>query len=127
MITLERPRNEHLRPVNITVQRMYFGDWTVENMPEEGHGPQDGGRPDRGGYSRGQHSGGNRGRQAQGGPGGRGRSGPGQPQGQGQGEGDKRRRRSRRRRSEGQQGAEPLLIHQKKAATHQEGCLFLGS
>ena len=24
-------------------------------------------------------------------------------------------------------GAEPLLIHQKKAATHQEGCLFLGS
>ncbi|RTR26691.1 ribonuclease R [Deinococcus radiophilus] len=104
VITLERPRNEHLRPVNITVQRMYFGDWTVENMPEEGHGPQDGGRPDRGGYSRGQHSGGNRGRQAQGGPGGRGRSGPGQPQGQGQGEGDKRRRRSRRRRSEGQQG-----------------------
>ncbi|MFC6801331.1 hypothetical protein ACFQDE_05935 [Deinococcus caeni] len=39
VITLERPRNEHLRPVNITVQRMYFGDWTLENMPsEEGQG-----------------------------------------------------------------------------------------
>lgn len=35
VITLERPRNEHLRPVNITVQRMYFGDWTTDNMPPE--------------------------------------------------------------------------------------------
>ncbi|UBV41927.1 ribonuclease R [Deinococcus taeanensis] len=46
VITLERPRNEHLRPVNITVQRMYFGDWTLENMPPEdaqgsgGRGPR---------------------------------------------------------------------------------------
>lgn len=46
VITLERPRNEHLRPVNITVQRMYFGDWTMENMPpEEGQGGRSGGRP----------------------------------------------------------------------------------
>nr|WP_255578748.1 ribonuclease R [Deinococcus sp. RIT780] len=46
VITLERPRNEHLRPVNITVQRMYFGDWTLENMPpEEGQGGRSGGRP----------------------------------------------------------------------------------
>ncbi|THF69038.1 ribonuclease R [Deinococcus sp. Arct2-2] len=35
VITLERPRNEHLRPVNITVQRMYFGDWTLDHMPPE--------------------------------------------------------------------------------------------
>ncbi|MBZ9714104.1 ribonuclease R [Deinococcus multiflagellatus] len=60
VITLERPRNEHLRPVNITVQRMYFGDWTIENMPpEDGQGgaphgrggrPMNG-RPERGGPS----------------------------------------------------------------------------
>lgn len=35
VIMLERPRNEHLRPVNITVQRMYFGDWTLDHMPPE--------------------------------------------------------------------------------------------
>jgi len=35
IVTLDRPRNEHLRPVNVTVQRMYFGDWTLENMPPE--------------------------------------------------------------------------------------------
>ncbi len=35
VVTLDRPRNEHLRPVNITVQRMYFGDWTMDNMPSE--------------------------------------------------------------------------------------------
>ncbi|WP_245576143.1 ribonuclease R [Deinococcus murrayi] len=44
VITLERPRNEHLRPVNITVQRMYFGDWTVENLPPDEGGHGDGGR-----------------------------------------------------------------------------------
>ena len=39
IVTLDRPRNEHLRPVNVTVQRMYFGDWTLENMPpEDGQG-----------------------------------------------------------------------------------------
>ncbi|WP_424949382.1 ribonuclease R [Deinococcus sp.] len=39
IMTLDRPRNEHLRPVNVTVQRMYFGDWTLENMPpEDGNG-----------------------------------------------------------------------------------------
>ena len=39
IITLDRPRNEHLRPVNVTVQRMYFGDWTLDNMPpEDGQG-----------------------------------------------------------------------------------------
>lgn len=67
VVTLERPRNEHLRPVNITVQRMYFGDWTLENMPSEdeavrGRGGQDYTRSERtssiertgrGGYSRG--------------------------------------------------------------------------
>ncbi|ULH16849.1 ribonuclease R [Deinococcus sp. KNUC1210] len=35
IVTLDRPRNEHLRPVNVTVQRMYFGDWTLDNMPPE--------------------------------------------------------------------------------------------
>ncbi|WP_291423466.1 ribonuclease R [Deinococcus sp.] len=45
VITLERPRNEHLRPVNITVQRMYFGDWSLDNMPpEEGPSQARGGR-----------------------------------------------------------------------------------
>ncbi|WP_425147707.1 ribonuclease R [Deinococcus sp.] len=40
IVTLDRPRNEHLRPVNVTVQRMYFGDWTLDNMPpEESQGP----------------------------------------------------------------------------------------
>ncbi|MEF2276763.1 ribonuclease R [Deinococcus sp. YIM 134068] len=61
VVTLERPRNEHLRPVNITVQRMYFGDWTVENMPPDegpGGGGGRGGRSfergsDRGGGGRG--------------------------------------------------------------------------
>lgn len=59
VITLERPRNEHLRPVNITVQRMYFGDWTVENLPPDdgqGEGGRGGGRrfdrPGRGGSDR---------------------------------------------------------------------------
>ncbi|GGK38454.1 hypothetical protein GCM10008955_35420 [Deinococcus malanensis] len=47
VITLERPRNEHLRPVNITVQRMYFGDWTLENMPPEEPQGGRGGRFDR--------------------------------------------------------------------------------
>ncbi|WP_019588147.1 ribonuclease R [Deinococcus apachensis] len=69
VITLERPRNEHLRPVNITVQRMYFGDWTVDNMPpEEGQGGDRGGRgfgrdgrggSDRGGRGQGFSRGGN--------------------------------------------------------------------
>ncbi|QFP78230.1 ribonuclease R [Deinococcus sp. AJ005] len=45
VVTLERPRNEHLRPVNITVQRMYFGDWTMENMPPD-DGNDGGGRRD---------------------------------------------------------------------------------
>nr|WP_242402938.1 ribonuclease R [Deinococcus deserti] len=56
VITLERPRNEHLRPVNITVQRMYFGDWTLENMPpEEPQGGRGGrfDRPDRASSERG--------------------------------------------------------------------------
>ncbi|GAA5512666.1 ribonuclease R [Deinococcus carri] len=58
VITLERPRNEHLRPVNITVQRMYFGDWTVDHMPpEDGQGQGRGGRgyerSDRGGRGQG--------------------------------------------------------------------------
>ncbi|EYB68044.1 ribonuclease R [Deinococcus phoenicis] len=57
VITLERPRNEHLRPVNITVQRMYFGDWTVDNMPpEDGQGDRGGrsfGREGRGSSDRG--------------------------------------------------------------------------
>ncbi|MEW6421885.1 MAG: ribonuclease R, partial [Deinococcota bacterium] len=58
VITLERPRNEHLRPVNITVQRMYFGDWTVDNMPPDDE--QNGGRSfDRGGRGPGFSRGGN--------------------------------------------------------------------
>lgn len=43
VVTLDRPRNEHLRPVNVTVQRMYFGDWTMENMPPEEHSGREGG------------------------------------------------------------------------------------
>ncbi|CAM3297993.1 Ribonuclease R [Deinococcus saxicola] len=70
VVTLERPRNEHLRPVNITVQRMYFGDWTLENMPPD-DGSDGGGRRDfnrggrgvqeRGGNNRGSASRGERG------------------------------------------------------------------
>ena len=47
IITLERPRNEHIRPVNITVQRMYFGDWTVDNLSDEGDDRRDGGYAQR--------------------------------------------------------------------------------
>ncbi|BDP42850.1 hypothetical protein DAETH_28190 [Deinococcus aetherius] len=113
VITLERPRNEHLRPVNITVQRMYFGDWTVDNMPpEESHGGERGGRGfDRGdrvgrgpGFSRGGQGGG-----ALSNPNGRQGGGrPPRPQAQqaqapsqgdgGQGGGDAEARRRRRRR-----------------------------
>ncbi|MFC5846885.1 ribonuclease R, partial [Deinococcus petrolearius] len=61
VITLERPRNEHLRPVNITVQRMYFGDWTLDNMPpEEGQGGPRAGRER--GFTRDERPGGERGR-----------------------------------------------------------------
>nr|WP_229670661.1 ribonuclease R [Deinococcus aquiradiocola] len=69
IVTLDRPRNEHLRPVNVTVQRMYFGDWTLENMPPEdgqgGHNRSGGfrGRPQpqtaRSGNERGGNRGGN--------------------------------------------------------------------
>ncbi|MCY1702059.1 ribonuclease R [Deinococcus sp. SL84] len=109
VITLERPRNEHLRPVNITVQRMYFGDWSVENMPEDDGQP--GSRPGRSSGPRGGTGrvGGREGRPPQGG---RGRSeegngsghGGAQPQGQGEGDRRRRRRRSRRPGSETPQG-----------------------
>ncbi|CAM4152825.1 ribonuclease R [Deinococcus marmoris] len=60
VVTLERPRNEHLRPVNITVQRMYFGDWTLENMPaddgNDGGGRRDFGRGGRGVQERGSNN-----------------------------------------------------------------------
>ncbi|WP_415577457.1 ribonuclease R, partial [Deinococcus radiodurans] len=60
VITLERPRNEHLRPVNITVQRMYFGDWTTDNMPpEDGYNGPRAGRER--GYDRGERRGEGRG------------------------------------------------------------------
>ncbi|WP_245616324.1 hypothetical protein [Deinococcus radiopugnans] len=64
---MERPRNEHLRPVNITVQRMYFGDWTLENMPPE-DGEGGGGRRDfnRGGRGVQERGGNNRGSAARG-------------------------------------------------------------
>lgn len=67
VVTLERPRNEHLRPVNITVQRMYFGDWTLENMPPE-DGEGGGGRRDfnRGGRGVQERGGNNRGSAARG-------------------------------------------------------------
>ncbi|WP_199698565.1 ribonuclease R [Deinococcus cavernae] len=51
VITLERPRNEHLRPVNITVQRMYFGDWTTDNLPPD-EGPSQARAGRERGYSR---------------------------------------------------------------------------
>lgn len=60
VITLERPRNEHLRPVNITVQRMYFGDWSTDNMPpEDGYSGPRAGRER--GYERGERRGDGRG------------------------------------------------------------------
>ncbi len=67
VVTLERPRNEHLRPVNITVQRMYFGDWTLENMPPE-DGNDGGGRRDfnRGGRGVQERGGNHRGSAARG-------------------------------------------------------------
>lgn len=68
VVTLDRPRNEHLRPVNVTVQRMYFGDWTLENMPPDegqGGGGQGGGSYGGGGYSGGARGGTFRGRGAQ--------------------------------------------------------------
>ncbi|PNY82943.1 ribonuclease R [Deinococcus koreensis] len=133
VITLERPRNEHLRPVNITVQRMYFGDWTLENMPpEEPQGGRGGGRPGgslgerggrgftRGGNDRGAHErGGERGGQRGGS-----RPQPAQPaprqapqavasapaggaSAQGGDEASKRRRRRRGRRPGGSGGGAP--------------------
>jgi ribonuclease R len=67
VVTLDRPRNEHLRPVNVTVQRMYFGDWTIENMPpDEGQGGGSGGQRSGGGTFRGR-SGGQSGGQSSGG------------------------------------------------------------
>lgn len=36
---LDRSRTEHLRPVNITVQRMYFGEWTADQLGDERHEP----------------------------------------------------------------------------------------
>lgn len=109
VITLERPRNEHLRPVNITVQRMYFGDWTVDNLPPDDGQDGRGGR----GYDRNSprsgrgpgHSRGGNDRGAISSPNGRGENRAARPQAQaapsdaGQGGDDaKRRRRSRRRR-----------------------------
>ncbi|PYE55224.1 ribonuclease R [Deinococcus yavapaiensis] len=35
IVTMERPRNEHNRPIAVTVQRMYFGDWSSENLRED--------------------------------------------------------------------------------------------
>lgn len=35
VVTLERSKNEYSRPVNVTVQKLYFGDWTVENLRED--------------------------------------------------------------------------------------------
>ncbi|MPY66813.1 ribonuclease R [Deinococcus sp. SDU3-2] len=127
VITLERPRNEHLRPVNITVQRMYFGDWTVENLPPDegshGEGGRSGGRRfgqdgrggDRGGrgpaYSRGANDRGAvrdlNGRPGSGPRGGTPRSS--QPQAQPQqadagGDANRRRRRRGRRGGNGPQG-----------------------
>ena len=53
VVTLERSRSEHLRPVNITAQRMYFGDWSTDHMPpEEGSGGPRAGRER--GYERGE-------------------------------------------------------------------------
>ena len=51
VITLDRPRNEHNRPVAVTVQRMYFGDWSTDNLREDegGAGPNGNAAPRRGG------------------------------------------------------------------------------
>jgi len=40
IVTLERTRPEYSRPVNVTVQRVYFGDWDGSNLKadEEGRG-----------------------------------------------------------------------------------------
>jgi len=89
IVTLERSRNEHNRPIAVTVQRMYFGDWSVENLREDE--PQGGGGGRRGG----------------------GRPQPQQPAQQsappasqgGQADANRRRRRRRGRRSNGTGGS----------------------
>lgn len=47
IVTLERSRNEHNRPVNAHVSRVYFGDWNASMMPEDDGQPQQ--RSSRGG------------------------------------------------------------------------------
>ena len=44
VVTLERSKTEYSRPVNVTVQKLYFGDWTVENLPPDEGGSGDGSR-----------------------------------------------------------------------------------
>ncbi|MDO4264788.1 MAG: hypothetical protein Q4C67_11375, partial [Deinococcus sp.] len=87
-----------------TVQRMYFGDWSVDNMPEDDGQP--GGRPGRGGprgssvrpsgrdSREGRAPQGER-RRSESGAG----AAPAQAQGQAQGQGNEGDRRRRRRRS----------------------------
>lgn len=127
VITLERPRSEHLRPVNITVQRMYFGDWNVSHMPEDEGGQGSGGRSGRGYNARGGSGAGRSGNRSQSGAGrsseaqrrpevrpaeqrqdaqARSESAAPSEHGVGNGESDRRRRNRRRRRTgaEGVQG-----------------------
>ena len=49
IVTLERTRPEYSRPVNVTVQRVYFGDWNGSNLKADEEG--------RGDYRRGANSG----------------------------------------------------------------------
>ena len=49
IVTLERTRPEYSRPVNVTVQRVYFGDWNGSNLKADEN--------ERGDYRRGGNSG----------------------------------------------------------------------
>lgn len=97
VITLDRPRNEHNRPVAVTVQRMYFGDWSMENLREdEGQG---GGQSGYRGRPNGGRPQGQQGRpQGQQGQSGQQQPAQAQPQSQGAPSGDAGNRRRRRRR-----------------------------
>lgn len=54
IVTVARSRNEHLRPVNMTVQRMYFGDWSNDKTGDQGNQSGNGESERRPRYSRSQ-------------------------------------------------------------------------
>ncbi|MBB6097594.1 ribonuclease R [Deinobacterium chartae] len=91
IVTLERPRNEHARPVNVTVQRMYFGDWNLSHLEEQEKAEQQQGRQQNRGFAGApRHAQGNGGRPQQ-------QAQSARPTSSSDAEGEARRRRRRRR------------------------------